>query len=84
LAPRVYKAATIAQTKAAEEVAPDLAARPVIMAAYAYYVYDGPITDDAEYDKLCKYVADHWDELHPDQEWALGSPEANHGPPGIT
>lgn len=53
----------------------DLAARRVIAAAYAYYVLDRPIMDDARYDRLAGFVADNWAELALERQWALGSPE---------
>lgn len=57
-------------------MSPDLAARKVIVAAYCYYVLDEPVMDDAEYDRLSRYVARHWDELDRDRQWALDTPEA--------
>lgn len=51
----------------------DLAARKVIVAAFCYYVLDDPIMSDGRYDKLSQFVAKHWDDLHPDRRWALGS-----------
>lgn len=57
-------------------MSPDLAARKLIVAAYAYYVLDQPIMDDAEYDRLSRYVARNWDELDRDRQWALDTPEA--------
>ena len=57
-----------------EGIAPDLAARRVIVAAYCYYVLDHPIMSDGEYDQLSAYVADHWDELEPIRRWQLGNP----------
>jgi NAD-dependent DNA ligase len=56
-------------------VHPDLAARKVIVNAYMYYVFDRPILSDAEYDRLSEVAAAGWDQLHPDRQWALGSPE---------
>jgi hypothetical protein len=55
---------------------PDLIARQVIIAAYCYYVLDDPITEDAKFDRACETVAKKWDALHPDRQWALGSPDA--------
>jgi len=52
---------------------PDLAARRIIVAAFAYYVLDDPIMDDARYDKLSRHVARNWEDLHPDRKWALHS-----------
>lgn len=54
---------------------PDLAARKLLVAAYAYYVLDEPIMDDARYDELSRYVARNWNELDPDRQWALDTPE---------
>ena len=56
-------------------MSPDLAARRVIVAAYAYYVLDQPVMDDAEYDRLSRYVARNWDDLDEDRQWALDTPE---------
>lgn len=53
----------------------DYLARKVIIHSYLYYVLDRPIISDAEYDRLCAIVAKRWSELHPDRQWALGSPE---------
>lgn len=53
-------------------LAPDLAARKVIVAAYLYYVMDSPTMSDGEYDKLSQYVAEHWDKLDPVRQWQLG------------
>lgn len=53
----------------------DVAARNLIMAAYAYYVLDSPIMDDALYDKLSQRVADKWPLLMEERKWALGNPE---------
>lgn len=58
-----------------DDLTPDLAARRVIVAAYAYYVLDQPIMSDAAYDRLSKYVANNWDELDRDRQWALDTPE---------
>lgn len=55
---------------------PDLAARWVITAAYLYYVLDSPTMTDADYDGWSNYVADNWDKLTPDRQWALGSADA--------
>lgn len=55
---------------------PDYIARTIIVQAYLYYVLDAPTMSDGEWDKRAKYVADNWDELHPDRKWALGSPDA--------
>lgn len=54
--------------------APDLAGRRLIIAAYCYYVLDSPIMSDAKYDRLSRYVAFNWYNLHPDRQWALGDP----------
>lgn len=54
---------------------PDYVARKVIINAFLYYVLDAPVIPDSEYDRFANYVADHWDELHPDRKWALGSAE---------
>lgn len=54
----------------------DWAARRVIVAAFLYYVLDEPCMDDAEYDRLSRYVAKHWDELAWERQWACKSPEA--------
>lgn len=56
-------------------MAPDLAARKVIVAAYCYYVLDAPVMSDGTYDELSKIAADGWDELDPVRRWCLGSPE---------
>jgi NAD-dependent DNA ligase len=55
-------------------MSPDLAARRILVAAYCYYVLDTSPMSDAEYDKLSNIVADHWDELPPVRQWALGNP----------
>ena len=34
-----------------------------IMAAYAYYVDDDPIMEDALFDKIAKRILEHWDEI---------------------
>jgi hypothetical protein len=34
--------------------------------------------DDAKYDRLSRYVADHWDELDWERRWAMKSPDATH------
>jgi hypothetical protein len=56
----------------------DLKARKLIVAAYWYYVLNAPQSymTDSEYDQLSNEVADHWNELHPDRQWAFGTPEA--------
>lgn len=56
------------------QLTPDYAARKVIVAAFLYYVLDSPQMNDARYDRLSEYVADHWDELHGDRRWALRDP----------
>ena len=53
----------------------DLAARRVICASMAYYGLDTSLMPDSEYDGLCQFVAEFWDELEPDRQWALCSPE---------
>lgn len=53
----------------------DYLARKVIIHSFLYYVLDRPIISDHEYDRLCAIVAKRWNELHPDRQWALGSPE---------
>lgn len=58
-----------------EQITPDLAARKIIVAAYLYYVLDQPQMSDGEYDQLSLFVAENWDQLHPDRQWALGSPQ---------
>lgn len=54
---------------------PDFAARKIIVAAFLYYVMDSPTMSDAEYDRLSKIVADGWDEISKDRQWALGDPD---------
>ena len=53
---------------------PDYVARKIIVHAFLYYVLDAPVISDHEYDRYCCHVADNWDDLHPDRQWALGSP----------
>lgn len=55
---------------------PDWAGRQVIVAAFLYYVLDTPCMDDAKYDKLSRYVSDHFDEMSWERRWACGSAEA--------
>lgn len=55
---------------------PDLAARKVMVASYMYYVLDESPMEDHEFDQLCQYVADHWDELSAARKFCLGDPEA--------
>lgn len=50
------------------------AARKVLINAFLYYVMDAPTISDGEYDRLSRYVADHWDKLNDDQKWALRNP----------
>lgn len=58
------------------ELAPDLAARKIIVAAYMYYVLDdGPMTDH-EYDAMSQYVADNWDQVDPVRQWMMGDPDS--------
>lgn len=52
---------------------PDYVARKVIINAFLYYVLDAPVISDYEYDRFSRYVADYWDDLHPDRQWACGS-----------
>ena len=59
----------------AKELSVDLAARKVIVAAYLYYVLDGPTMSDAKFDELSRFVADHWEELSELRQWQLGSPD---------
>lgn len=54
---------------------PDLAARRLIVASYAYYVLDNPIMSDGDYDKVSQRVADKWADLDPDRQWAMGTPD---------
>lgn len=54
---------------------PDLAARKVMVASYMYYVLDESPMTDHEFDHMCQYVADHWEELQDDRKFCLGSPE---------
>lgn len=68
----VKRSAVVAKIKGG----PDLAGRRIIVAAYCYYVLDDPVMTDAEYDKLSQYVADNWDALDPDRQWALGNPDS--------
>lgn len=59
-----------------EELTPELAARWLIMSAYLYYHRDSPVLPDGDYDEVSKYVADNLDELSPQMQWQLESPEA--------
>ena len=52
---------------------PDHAGIHVIRASMAYYGLDEGIVTDGEFDRLCNFVADHWDDLHPDRKYALGT-----------
>lgn len=56
-----------------KELPPDYIARKVIINAFIYYVLDAPVIFDYEYDRFSKYVADNWDDLDPDRQWACGS-----------
>lgn len=41
-----------------------------LMAAYAYYVEDDPIVDDAFFDNIAKLLTEHWDRItHPHKEY---------------
>ena len=55
---------------------PDLAARKVLAAAYAYNVLAMPILDDARFDELSRLAADGWDQLDPVRKWQMESPQA--------
>lgn len=75
--PRITRERIKIRPRAARKgMSPDLAARKVIVAAWLYYVGDRPIMSDGEYDKLSQYVADNWDDLLPDQKWALRDPDS--------
>ena len=34
-----------------------------LMAAYAYYVEDDPILEDAAFDRMCRRMLDNWDQI---------------------
>ena len=55
---------------------PDCAARWVIMLSHLYYDRDVSLVDDAEFDRLCAFAADRWDEVSSIRQWQLESPEA--------
>ena len=55
---------------------PDLAGRWVIMLSHLYYDRAVSIIPDFEFDRLCRYVSDHFDEISPVVQWQLGSAEA--------
>lgn len=57
-------------------MSPDLAARQLLVASYIYYVLDGNVMSDSEYDQLSIYVADNWDQVDPIRQWQLGDPGA--------
>lgn len=39
---------------------------PYLVHCYMYYVLDHPVIEDAAFDRLCKHLLDHWDEIeHP-------------------
>lgn len=56
-------------------LAADLAARQCVMASMLYYGLDINIIPDAEYDRLSKLVASHWDKLTPMRQWMVGKRE---------
>jgi hypothetical protein len=41
----------------------------------AYYGLDEAIMSDGDFDKLCNFCADNWQDLHPDRKFALGTAE---------
>lgn len=53
----------------------DLAARRVIMSSMLYYGLDKPVLSDAEFDDLCRRVADNWNMLSEQRRICLGSPD---------
>lgn len=59
-----------------KKLAPNRAARWLIMSAYLYYHRDSPVLSDGDYDEVSKFVADNFDELDPQLQWQLESAEA--------
>jgi len=55
---------------------PDCGARWIIMLSHLYYDRDVSLIPDSEFDRLCGYVADNWDDLDPIRQWQLESPDA--------
>lgn len=55
---------------------PDCGARWVIMLSHLYYDRGVSLVEDTTFDKLCRYVADNWSDVHPTRQWQLESPEA--------
>lgn len=58
-----------------DDFPPDLAARTLIMASYAYYVLDNPLMSDGLYDRLSNHIADKWPLLLAERQWALDNPD---------
>lgn len=54
---------------------PNVAARQVIYHSFLYYGLDQNEIKDTEFDKLCQYVADNWEQLSDDNKLKLGSAE---------
>lgn len=57
------------------DIAPDLAARKILMASHLYYDHSLSIMTDAEYDEMSRYVAENYDLLDPVRMWQLEGPE---------
>ncbi len=51
---------------------PDRAVGQVLMASYLYYCHDVAMMPDEEFDKLCKLLLEHLDELTHPHEFLLG------------
>ena len=53
----------------------DHAARKCVMASMLYYGLNTIMMGDTDYDKLAKFVSDHYDLLTPIRQWMVGSAE---------